>query len=73
MFKMFKGGDGVSVPVGGRIRWPWSSMSVGDVVTFSDDSVRFRAQIACHVHGRQARMKFKTVTKDGVLYVTRVE
>lgn len=57
---------------GSRISWPWRYMEVGDSVFFGPD-LADKAQIRCHVHGKQAGMKFKSRKVDGGIRVWRVE
>jgi hypothetical protein len=54
-----------------RVSWPFKDMSVGDVVRIEDPAFQSKAQVACHVHGRQSGMKFKTKTIGGVLSIYR--
>lgn len=54
--------------------WPFKSMEVGQVVTFSENQAR--AQATVHAYGRtsEPRMKFKTKTDKatGILYIKRI-
>lgn len=50
---------------------PFATMGVGDVVMVSENTARM--QIYSHVYGRSADKKFKTRTRDGVLYVKRIK
>lgn len=55
-----------------KVNWPWSRMEPGDLVTIEDQGMAGRAQVICHVYGRQNNRKFKTKTIDGVLHVWRI-
>jgi hypothetical protein len=54
-----------------RISWPWKDMGVGDMVKISDQTIAPKAQVRCHIHGRQHGWKFSTQTIDGVLHIWR--
>ena len=50
--------------------WPFKSMSVGQVLSFTDK----RAQVYCHVYGKTAGFRFRTRTdrRTGILYIKRI-
>ncbi len=72
MFKIEKAAPD-EINVSERVSWPFKDMVVGDVVRVDDPALQSRAQVACHVYGRQSGMKFKTKTLSGVLSIYRTE
>ena len=54
-----------------RISWPWKDMDVGDMVKIEAKTLELKAQVTCHIHGRQSGKKFATQTIGGVLHVWR--
>ena len=55
-----------------RKEWPFKSMEIGETVFFPREKAP-NAQAYVHVFARQSKKKFKTRTKDGVLYVKRTQ
>lgn len=56
-----------------RLKWPWTLMEVGDCAIIDDPEIIKKAQLSCHVYGRQRGWKFKTKTKEDGLYVWRID
>ena len=49
----------------GRNEWPFKDMAIGDCIIVKGD-VGIKAQIYCHVYGRQSNKKFKTKSVKGM-------
>lgn len=50
----------------------FKNMEVGEILSFTGDDMG-KIQVYAHVYGRQSKKKFKTKTKNGVLYIKRVQ
>jgi hypothetical protein len=55
-----------------RVSWPWKNMDVGDSVLF-EGSFAHRAQVNCHVYGRQSGKKFSSRKEGDGMRVWRIE
>lgn len=56
---------------GGRYKWPFSSMSIGDAVVICG-GLGLRAQAAAHVYARVSGMSFVTKTVENKTLIVRV-
>lgn len=57
---------------GGRYKWPFSSMSIGDAVVICGE-LGLRAQAAAHVYARVSGMSFVTKTVENKTLIVRAQ
>lgn len=55
-----------------RREWPFKNMNVGDSVLFDDIKIALRAQVVCHLYGRQSDKKFATRKEGTGIRVWRI-
>lgn len=72
MFEVNRGAGASWESGKGRVKWPFSGLSVGDEVVVRDKSMLTKAQAYAHTYAWRVGWKFETKTVNGALHVVRV-